>query len=166
MTHHKSGSLRVRKSGECLFHLFSQLEALRQSFRRWRLILDAIQGVVFDSVSVLHSGRFPPRFFLLPLTHAVNRIIRRDSIDPGPEIRSSRKLPKFLIAAQERLLDYFLGIVPVPGHAVSQPEDVVAVPLNQDAIGVAIARERALHGDSVAVGDGLGASGARLHPIH
>jgi hypothetical protein len=42
----------------------------------------------------------------------------------------------------------------------------VAVPLNQNAIGIAIARERALHGDSVALGDGLGAIDDPLHPIH
>src|SRR5260370_8466468 len=102
MTHHKSGSLGVGKSGQRLFHLSSQLEALRQSFRRWRLVFDAIQGVVFYSVSVLHSGRFPPRFFLLPLTHAVNRVIRRDAIDPGPEIRSSRQLPTLLITPHNR----------------------------------------------------------------
>jgi len=40
------------------------------------------------------------------------------------------------------------------------------VPLNKNAIGIAIARERALYGDGVALGDGLGALDALLHPIH
>jgi len=59
-----------------------------------------------------------------------------------------------------------LGIVPIPGHPVGQPENTAAVPLNENAISIAIARERALHGDGVALGDGLGAFDARLHPIH
>src|SRR5712692_6225514 len=128
MPHHESGSLSVRESSECLLHLLSQLDALRQPFWRWRFILDAIQGIVFHSVRAFHSRWSPSRFFLLSLAHAVNRIVRCNSIDPRPEIRSRRKLPQFLIPAQKRLLDHLFGIVPVPGHPVSQPEDVVTVP--------------------------------------
>jgi hypothetical protein len=40
------------------------------------------------------------------------------------------------------------------------------MPLNENAISITIARERALHGDGVALGDGLGAFDALLHPIH
>jgi len=166
MAHHESGSLRVRKSGKRLFHLFSQLDALRQPFRGWRSIWDAIQWIVFHPVPVFRSRRFPPRFFLLPLAHAVNRIVRRDSIHPRPEIRSCRKLPQLLVPAQKCLLDHLFGVVPVPGHPVSQPENIVTVPLNKNAISIAIAREGALHGDGVALGDGLGAFDALLHPIH
>jgi len=71
-----------------------------------------------------------------------------------------------LISPQKRLLDHLFGIVPVPGHAVGQPENAVAVPLHQNSIGIAIARERALHGDGVALCDGLGAIDALLHPSH
>src|SRR5260370_4916048 len=166
MTHYESGSLRVRKGGQRLFHLFSQFDALRQAFWRWRVISDAIQWIVFHPVLVFRSRRFPPRFFLLPLPHAVNRIVRRDSIDPRPEIRSRRKLAQLLIPAQECLLNNLFGIVPLPGHPVSQPENSVAVPLNQNPIGIAIARERALHGGGGALSDGLGAFYALLHPIH
>jgi len=56
--------------------------------------------------------------------------------------------------------------VPVPGHPVSQPENIVAVPFHKNAISIAIARERALHGDGVALCDGLGAFDALLHPTH
>src|SRR6266849_11061968 len=164
MPHHESGSLRLRKSGKRLFHLLSQLDALRQSFRRWRFILDAIHWIVFHFVPVLRSWSFAPRLFLVPLAHAVNRIVSRDSIDPRPEIRSRRKLTQLLIPAQECLLNHLFGIVPVPGHPISQPENIVAVPLNENAISIAIARQRALHGDGVALGDGLGAFYALLHP--
>jgi len=40
------------------------------------------------------------------------------------------------------------------------------VPFNKNAISIAIARERALHGGGVALGDGLGAFDTLLHPIH
>jgi len=42
MPHHESCSLRLGESCKRLFHLLSQLDALRQPFRRWRLIFDAI----------------------------------------------------------------------------------------------------------------------------
>src|SRR5437879_5901816 len=166
MPHYESGSLRLRKYSERQFHLFSKLDALRQALRRWRLVLDTVQWIVFHPIAFFDSRRFPPRLFLLALAHAVNGVVRRDSIDPRPEIRSRRKLPQLLITAQERLLDHLFGIVPVPGHAVSQPENVVAVPLDENAIGIAIARERTLYSDGVALRDGLGAIDALLHPIH
>jgi hypothetical protein len=56
--------------------------------------------------------------------------------------------------------------MPIPSHPVGQPENIVAVPLNKNAISIAVARERALHGDGVALRDGLGAFDALLHPIH
>jgi hypothetical protein len=76
------------------------------------------------------------------------------------------KLSEFLVRAQESLLHYFFGIGAVPHHAVSQPENVLAVPLDENAVSVAITRQRAFHGDGVALGDGLGAIDARLHSNH
>src|SRR6266436_6373611 len=151
MPHHESGSLRLRKYSERQFHLFSKLDALRQPLRRRRLVLDMIQWIVFHPIAFFRSRRFPPRFFLLALAHAVNGVIRGDSINPRSEVRPRRELPQLLIPAQERLLDDLFGIVPVPSHAVGQPENVVAVPFDENAIGITIARERALHGDGVAL---------------
>ena len=131
-----------------------------------RPIWNAMEWIVFRPVPVFRSRSCPPGLFLLPLPHAVNRIVRRDSIDPGTKIRSPRKLPQLLIPTQKCLLHHLFGIVPIPGHAVSQTENVVAVPLNKNAIRIAIARERALHGNGVALCDGLSAIDARLHPIH
>ena len=122
--------------------------------------------IVFHSVAVRCSRGFPPRILFLFLAHAVNRIVRGDAIHPRAEIRSRRELAEFLIAAQKCLLDDLFGIVPIAGHAVSQTENIVAVPLDKNAKGIAIARERALDGDGVALSDGLGAIDALLHPIH
>src|SRR6266851_4848158 len=77
-----------------------------------------------------------------------------------------RELPVFLIGPQKSLLDNFFGVVLIPGHAKGQPERVVAVPLDENAKGIALARERALDGEGVASCDGLGALDALLHPIH
>ena len=54
----------------------------------------------------------------------------------------------------------------IPGHAKGQPEHVVAMPLDENAKGIALARERALDGEGVASCDGLGALDALWHPIH
>jgi hypothetical protein len=75
-------------------------------------------------------------------------------------------LPEFLIRAQKSLLDDFFGVVLIPGHAKGQPEHVVAVPLDENAKGITLARERALDGEGVASCDGLGALDALWHPIH
>jgi hypothetical protein len=75
-------------------------------------------------------------------------------------------LTELLIRPQESLLNHFFGIVAVPGHAVSQTKNIRAVPLDQNAKGIAITRERTLNGDGVARCDGLGALDALLHPIH
>jgi hypothetical protein len=40
------------------------------------------------------------------------------------------------------------------------------VPLDENAKGIALARQRALYGEGVASCDGLGALDALLHPIH
>src|SRR6266481_3690300 len=76
------------------------------------------------------------------------------------------ELPEFLIRAQKSLLDDFFGVVLIPGHAKSQPEHVVAVPFDENAKGIALARKRALDGEGVASCDGLGALDALWHPIH
>src|SRR5437879_5329362 len=123
MAHHKGRSFRLRKSGQRLLHLFSEFETLRQPFRSRRFVLDAIHGIVVHSIPVFDSRRFSARIFLLSLAHAVNRIVRSDAINPRPEICSCRKLTELLIPAQKRLLDHLFGIVPVPGHAVGQPEN-------------------------------------------
>src|SRR5260370_5817511 len=149
MTHYESGSLRVRKGGQLLFHLCPKLDARRQACWRWRVISAAIQWIVFHPVLVFRSRRFPPRFFLLPLPHAVNCIVGRDSIHPRPEIRSRRKLAQLLIPAQECLLNNLFGIVPVPGHPLSQPENSVAEPRNQNATAIATARDGPLPGNAV-----------------
>src|SRR5437773_922848 len=70
-----------------------------------------MKWIVFHPVPVFRSRRCPPGLFLLPLPHAVNRIVRRDSIDPGTKIRSRRKLPQLLVATQECLLDHLFGIL-------------------------------------------------------
>jgi hypothetical protein len=75
-------------------------------------------------------------------------------------------LAELLIRAQKSLLDDFFGIVLIAGHAVRQPENVVAVALDENAKGIALARERALDGKGVAGGDGLGILDALLHPSH
>jgi len=87
-------------------------------------------------------------------------ILFADVVDFTP--RSERLQPAEVVG----LLDHLFSIVPVPGHPISQTENIVAVPLNENAISIAIARQRALHGDGVALGDGLGAFDALLHPIH
>src|SRR5437899_2227838 len=76
------------------------------------------------------------------------------------------ELSEFLVGAQESLLDDFFGVVLVPGHAVGQPEDMMAVPLDENAVGVAFPRERASDGDGVGLCNGLGALDARLHSNH
>src|SRR2546429_4223739 len=91
------------------------------------------------------------RLFFLALPHAVNRVIRRNAIDPGSKIRSRCKLSELLIRTQKRLLDHLFGIGPVPGHAISQPENIVAVPLDENAKGIPVASQRAFHGDGVAL---------------
>jgi hypothetical protein len=68
-----------------------------------------------------------------------------------------------LVGPQESLLNHFFCVVLVSRHAVRQPVKIPAVPLDEHAIGVTIARERALHGDGVAIN---GALDAILHPIH
>src|SRR5260370_16481275 len=125
MTHYESGSLRVRKGGQRLFHLFSQFDALRQAFWRWRVISDAIQWIVFHPVLVFRSRRFPPRFFLLPLPHAVNCLVGRDSIHPRPEIRSRRKLAQLLIPSQTCPLNHPLATSPPPVLPLTPPHTFV-----------------------------------------
>src|SRR6266852_9247485 len=99
MPHHESSSLRLGKSSERLLHLLSQFDALRQTFRRRRLVLHSRQWIVLHPVSVFRFRHFPPSFFLLPLPHAVNRVVRRDSIDPSSKICASCELPHLLIPA-------------------------------------------------------------------
>src|SRR4029077_2147523 len=100
------------------------------------------------------------------LAHAVNGVVCGDAINPRSEICACRELPEFLIRAQKSLLDNFFGVVLIPSHAKGQPEHVVAVPLDENAKGIALARERALDGEGVACRDGLGALAALWHPIH
>ena len=163
MAHHECGSFRVRKSGKRLFHLFAQLETLRQSLGSWRIVRNTIHGIVFHS---FRAGRFSPRVFFLPLAHTVNGIVGGDAIDPSSEVRARFELTEFLIRSQKRLLDDFFRILPVPGHAVGQPKNILAVPLDKNTKGIALTRESALDGEGVACGDGLGILDALLHPIH
>lgn len=150
----------MRKSRKGNLHLFSQLNVVCQTFRSRRRIMDERNGVVFRSFFT-NRGLNLARFFLFALPHAVNRVIRRDAIDPGSKIRPCLKLPKLLIRAQERLLDHFFGVGPAPRHSVSQPENIVAMPLDENAKSIPVAAERAFHGDGVAVSDGLGVLDAR-----
>ena len=106
------------------------------------------------------------RFFFLALSHTVNRVIGRDAIDPGSKIRSRLKLSELLVRAQKSFLDHLFGIGPVPRHAVSEPENIVAMPLDENAKRIPIASHRAFDGDGVAVSDGLGVLDARLHSNH
>src|SRR6266849_4192390 len=112
------------------------------------------------------SWRFPPRLFLPPLAHAVDGIIRRDSIDPRSEVRSRCELSQLLVRPQKGLLNHLFGVVPIPGHAVGQAKNILAVPFDENAKRIAIAGERALDGEGVAVCDGIGALDALRHPIH
>ena len=166
MAHHESGPFRIRKCGKRLFHLFAQLETLRQSFGVWRIVRNTIHGIVFHSVRASGAGRFSPRVFFLLLAHAVNGVVGRDAIDPSSEVCARFELTEFLIRSQKRLLDNFFRILLVPGHAVGQPKNILAVPLDENAKGIALAREGALDGEGVACGDGLGILDALLHPIH
>src|SRR5205807_9508874 len=109
---------------------------------------------VLRSLFVNHWLDFS-RLLFLALPHAVNRVIGRDAINPGSKIGSRLELSELLVRAQKRLLDHLFRIGPVPGHAISQPDTNVAVPLNENAEGVPVARQRSFDGDGVALGDGL-----------
>ena len=165
MPHDERRPFRMRERGKRNLHLFSQLDVMRQTFRCWRRIVHQRHGVVFGSFFVYRGLDFA-RLFLFALAHAVNRVIRRDAVNPGSKIRSGGKLSKLLVRAQESLLDHLFGIGPVPGHAISQSENIVAMPLDENAKSVAIARQRSLDGDSVALGDGLVVVDTRRHSDH
>src|ERR671923_246590 len=143
----------------------SQLDIVGQAFWRRRRILYQRHGIVFHSF-LMRRGLDFAGFFFFALSHAINRVIGCDAINPSPKIRSRFKFSKLLVSAQKRLLDHFFGVGPVSRHAESQPENVVAMPLDENAKGISIASERAFHGDGVAVDDGLGVLDARLHSNH
>ena len=44
-----------------------------------------------------------------------------------------------MIGAQKGLLNDFLGVVLIAGHAIREAVDVAAVPLHENAIGLAVA---------------------------
>jgi len=156
----------MRQSGERLLHLLSQLDALGQAFRSGLAIMNKIHRIAFRFLLAFCSWPFPPRVFLPPLAHAVDGIIRRDSIDPRSEVRSRCELSQLLVRPQKGLLNHLFGVVPIPGHAVGQAKNILAVPFDENAKRIAIASERALDGEGVAVCDGIGALDALRHPIH
>ena len=107
------------------------------------------------------------------LPHAVNRVIRRDAISPGAEIGARSELAKILVGAQKSFLHHFLGVVLISCHAIRQAKELLAVALDQHPESIALARERALHGDGIAFSGRvleclavLGASSAFVHPNH
>src|SRR6266851_1660013 len=86
---------------------------------------------------------------------------------PLPSAVGSRcELSQLLVRPQKGLLNHLFGVVPIPGHAVGQAENTLAVPFDENAKRIAIADERALDGEGVAVCDGIGALDALRHPIH
>src|SRR5262252_3148987 len=103
MPHHESRSFRMRECGEGNLHLFSQLDVVRQSFWSRRGILYQRHGIVFRSFFADRWLDLPSLFFLA-LPHAVDGVIRRDAINPGPKVRSCLKLSKLLVRSQKRLL--------------------------------------------------------------
>ena len=151
--------------GQGNLHVSSELDVVSQALWRRRRIVDQRHRIVFGSLFIDSRLDFS-RFFFFSLPHAVDRIICGDAINPGPKICSRGKLSELLVRAQESLLNYLFGILTIPSHAISQAENIVAVPLDENAKGIPIARQRALHGDDVALRDGLGVLNARLHSNH
>jgi hypothetical protein len=77
------------------------------------------------------------------------------------------------VGSQKSLLNHFFRVVLISGHAVRQAKELLAVALDQHAESVALARQRALHGEGIALsGRALecfavwGATGAFAHPNH
>ncbi len=155
----------MRERGKGHLHVLSELDVVSQAFRGRCRVVHQRHRIVFRSFFMDSRLDFS-RVFFFALPHAVDRIIRGNAINPGPKIGSRGKLSKLLVRAQKRLLNHLFRILPVPRHAISQPENIVAVALDENAKGIPVARQRALHGDGVAFRDGPGVLIARLHSNH
>jgi len=119
------------------------------------------------------ARRLASRILTAFLPHTVYRVICGNAISPSAEVRARPKLAKVPVSAQKSFLNHFLGVVLVSRHAVGQPEELLAVALDQHAKSIALARERALNGDNIAFSGRaleclavLGTTGAFAHPNH
>src|SRR5256885_15189553 len=93
--------------------------------------------------------RFAASVFDFALAEAVDGVVCSDSVDPSTEVGLAGKLFEFLIAAQKCLLNDFLGVMRIARHAIGEAIDVLAVTLDENAIGIAVASEGTLDSDGV-----------------
>ena len=107
------------------------------------------ERIDFGALFGYAGRRFAASIFDFALAEAVDGVICGDAVDPSAEVGLAGKLFKFLIAAQKSLLNDFLRVMRIARHAVGEAIDVVAVALDENAIGIAVAGEGALDSDGV-----------------
>src|SRR5260221_3581918 len=130
-------------------HAKSELAAAGETFGRGGRILEVGERIEFVALFGCAGRRFAARVFHFALAEAVDGVVCGYAVDPRAEVSLAGKLFKFLIAAQKSLLNDFLRVMRIARHAVGESIDVVAVTLDENAIGVAIAGEGALDSDGV-----------------
>ena len=75
-------------------------------------------------------------------SHVVDRAVETNPVEPGREVRSRFEASELPIRAHEGFLNHVFGVLGPAGHPVGQPEDVPAVPLDEDAKSLLVAAPR------------------------
>src|SRR5258708_38699147 len=149
MAHHERRSLRRAQLPQRLFHFLPQLGVARETVWSGPLIRHQIQRILLLLFGQA-ARRAAPRVLGAFLPHAVDRIICCDPVSPCAKIRARSELTEVSVGAQKSLLNHFLGVVLVSGHAVREAKELLAVSLDQYAESIAFACERALDGEGIA----------------
>ena len=82
-------------------------------------------------------------------SHVIDRAVETNPVQPGGEIRSRFEPAQLPVGAHERFLDDVFGVFGPAGHAIGQPVDAAAVPLDEHAKGFLVAASRLRDGGRV-----------------